>query len=426
MSINYERQSRVQEALREAKLAAVVCSLPSDVLLLTGYWPVVGTSIAICVCDGPTVLLVPEDEDELAQGGFADSIKTFVPETLKETRTISEAIKPHLANILNELRLGNGSVGVETGASSEAASYLAVHLYGNSLPNMIAELVPAAKLVPAENWIRDLKSVKTPHELEKIRQACRIARSAYQLAAPQIRAGMNEQEVAELFRAPLSETEFFSSSIQRCDGFAFCMSGPNSARAYAAYARTRSRALERNDLVMIHCNSYVDGFWTDITRTYTLETPDERQCKIRAAVLAAREAALACIKPGVPAQEVDSAARQVIHECGLGEYLKHGTGHGVGFSPMSAYSVPSIHSGSTVKLQEGMVFNVEPAIYIEGYGGVRHCDMVGVTRSGYELLTDFQSDGESAGARSYAPAQHESVRASSGASDAAHHNFIDG
>ena len=67
---------------------------------------------------------------------------------------------------------------------------------------------------------------------------------------------------------------FPGTAIHRYDGFAFCMSGPNSAKAYAAYARTRRRTLEANDLVMMHCNSYVDGFWTDITRTYTLQAPD--------------------------------------------------------------------------------------------------------------------------------------------------------
>jgi Xaa-Pro aminopeptidase len=141
---------------------------------------------------------------------------------------------------------------------------------------------------------------------------------------------------------------------------------------------------------MIHCNSYVDGFWTDITRTYTVQPPDQQQEKMYAAVFAAREAALRTIKPGIRAAEVDAAARKVIQEAGFGLYLKHGTGHGVGFSPMSAYSVPQVHAQSQDTLQEGMVFNVEPAVYIEGYGGVRHCDMVAVTKTGYELLTDFQ------------------------------------
>ncbi len=187
-------------------------------------------------------------------------------------------------------------------------------------------------------------------------------------------------------------TQAVRRNFLRCAGSAFCMSGPNAAKASAAYARTRHRTLERGDTVMIHCNSYVDGLWTDITRTYTLQPTDERQRKMRTAVLAARGAALECIKPGARAADVDAASRKTITNLGLAQRLRHGTGHGVGFSPMSAYSIPRLHMKSPDVLREGMVFNVEPAVYVNGYGGIRHCDMVAVTADGYELLTDFQSD----------------------------------
>ena len=80
---------------------------------------------------------------------------------------------------------------------------------------------------------------------------------------------MDEPEAAELFRASLQRRKPYGVILFDATGFAFCMSGPNAAKASAAYARTRHRTLERGDTVMIHCNSYVDGFWTDITRTYT-------------------------------------------------------------------------------------------------------------------------------------------------------------
>jgi Xaa-Pro aminopeptidase len=390
-----ERISRIQENLHTAGLEAVVCALPSNVLLLTGYWPVVGQSIAVCVRGGSIVLLVPEDEAELAEAGFADSIETFVPETLNNTRSVLEAVRPSLADTFHKLKIAPGPLGVESGTSSQAASYLAIHLFGDELCGMLRELLPDSEPTSIDQWIRTLSSVKTTPELERIRQACVIAKNAFELGASQIRAGIKEPEAAQLFQGLLSHNDVSGLPIQRCNGFVFCMSGPNSAKAYAAYARTRERTLESNDLVMMHCNSYVDGFWTDITRTYTLQAPEEQQAKMHTAVLAARKAALDAIVPGVRAEEVDAAARRMIEGCGIGHYLKHGTGHGVGFSPMSAYSNPRVHAGSPDVLEEGMVFNVEPAVYVEGYGGVRHCDMVAVTRSGFELLTDFQSDIES-------------------------------
>ncbi len=394
-NIDAERQSRIQQALRESNLDAIICAFPSDVLLLTGYWPVIGASIAICFRDGPTKLLVPEDEREIAEAGFTNSIETFAADTLDDMRSITEAVKSPLTAALERSSLDHGSVGIESEGSSQAASYVATHLFGNNLADIVRAAVPHAKLVPSDAWIRKLKSVKSRREIEKIRRACGIARESFERGASQLRSGMNEPEAAELFRVPLQGTRAARRTFLRCDGFAFCMSGPNAAKASGAYARTRNRTLEQNDTVMIHCNSYVDGFWTDITRTYALHSPDKRQSEMRTAVLAGRNAALERIKPGARAADVDAASRSAITDFGLGEYLKHGTGHGVGFSPISAYSIPRLHMKSSDVLQEGMVFNVEPAVYIDGYGGIRHCDMVALTASGYELLTDFQTDSAS-------------------------------
>ena len=135
--------------------------------LLTGYWPIVGESIAICVCGGPTVLLVPEDEAELAGAGFADSIETFVPETLSETRRVLEAVKPRLAEFCDKLKIRRGSIGIESGVSSQAASYLAIHLFGDELSKMLRELLPDCEGVPIDEWIRTLSSIKTPTRTRK-------------------------------------------------------------------------------------------------------------------------------------------------------------------------------------------------------------------------------------------------------------------
>jgi Xaa-Pro aminopeptidase len=92
----------------------------------------------------------------------------------------------------------------------------------------------------------------------------------------------------------------------------------------------------------------------------------------------------------VKGAEVDAAARNVLRERGFGPQFKHGTGHGVGYSAISANAKPRIHPRSEDTLEPGMTFNIEPAIYFEGYGGIRHCDLVTITESGFELLTPFQ------------------------------------
>ena len=114
------------------------------------------------------------------------------------------------------------------------------------------------------------------------------------------------------------------------------------------------------------------------------------------AIFSARQAALSSIKPGVRAAVVDAMARHAIQDCWLGHSIKHTDADTVSALPaMSASSIPRIHSSSPDVLQKEWFFNVDTAVYIEQYGGVRHCDMVAVTKEGYELLTDFQSDAKS-------------------------------
>ena len=98
------------------------------------------------------------------------------------------------------------------------------------------------------------------------------------------------------------------------------------------------------------------------------------------------------IRSGVEARSVDAAARGVLSERGFGKDFVHGLGHAVGFHAIDHNAPPRLHPASPDVLEIGMVFNIEPAVYIEGFGGMRHCDMVAVTKSGAEVLTPFQSD----------------------------------
>lgn len=386
-----ERIQRIQDSLRERGLDALVCALPAFVLMMSGYWPVVGTSLAIASKDGGLALVVPEDENELAQHGGADRIVTYEPVTLGEMRRVSKAVVGPLHTAIRELGLERAAIGFEWGEASEPASYSSMHMFGGAIHDVLSAAAPASMLRAADDVIARLAATKTPFEVERIRRSCEIAGFAFDTGVGSVSTGATEAEVAAAFRAPLSTAGLRHEAVQRADGFVYCMSGPNSAQASGAYARTRARTLESGDLVLVHCNSYADGYWTDITRTYHLGENDDRKEKMYSAVFDARHAALMAIRPGVKASEVDAAARDVMRERGLGDSFKHGTGHGVGFAAISANSMPRIHPACHDPLETGMVFNLEPASYIDGFGGVRHCDMVAVTAGGAEVLTDFQS-----------------------------------
>jgi Xaa-Pro dipeptidase len=388
MKRDVERIRRIQQALDDANLAALICALPSNVLLLSGYWPVVGSSIGIFTRDGRVTLIVPEDECALSKNSWAGQIHGYRPGSLAEISNAVKAVGPPLAKALSELDLRkNATIGYEKGGAHQPSPYVSMHLFGAALQEFLANLLPKSRLRPACGILAGLASRLTKDELKRVEAACQIAGRAFRRGAKQLRAGLKETDVANLFRAPLSS---LPDGIQRADGFVYCMSGPHAYEASASYQRSRSRKIKNGELVLIHCNSYADGFWTDITRTFFIGDPDDRTARLFNAVFSAREAALAAIKPGIKGSDVDEAARERMKQEGFSRNFLHPTGHGVGFAAIDHNAPPRLHPKSGDRLEVGMTFNIEPGIYIQGLGGLRHCDMVALTESGPKLLTPFQ------------------------------------
>ncbi len=396
MKRDQERVERIQAELRESSLDALVCALPNNVLLTCGYWPVVGVSMAMVTREGRVTVLAPEDEKQLAHYGWADEVHTFQAASLKELRSTSEILRDVLATAATKAELGQGTaIGYEHAESYVPAPYAAMHFFGAAIPDLLRAAIPGAKLCPADESLIRLKSVLTSAELNGVRAACRISGAAFVDGAKALRPGLREPELANAFQAGLGSHGKASDENSRAGGWAWCMSGPNAAEASGAFARTRDREIGRGDLVLVHSNSYANGFWTDVTRTFCVGEPDCRQHSIYEAVFLAFRAAQDCLKPGARAADVDHAARSVLKAHGFGKEYKHATGHGVGFSAISHDARPRLHPVSPDVLETGMVFNVEPAVYISGYGGLRHCCMFAVTENGAELLTPFQMNLES-------------------------------
>lgn len=373
--------------MRESGLDGIVCSLPENVLLLTGYFPVVGTSVVVMSRDGQITLLAPKDEMCLADTDGADQVIAFEPASLDKLTSAEEAIAEPLGRTLREQHLENAQLGYENGAAYEPASYISMHLYNGAL----AERVNGATLRPAGELLARMKSVLTEIELDRLRRACRIARCAFDEGAGALCPGRKETAVAASFRTPLSVIGVGFEGVSRAGGEVSCMSGVNSAKAYGAYARSHARELEIEDFALVHCNSHADGYWTDITRTYCVRMAAGRQLEMYSLILEAFATAFETVRPGVKAADVDRAARSIFAAGGFGEAFRHCTGHGVGYVAIDHNAPPRLHPKSPDVLETGMVFNIEPALYLEGFGGARHCEMVAVTQNGAELLTPFHS-----------------------------------
>jgi Xaa-Pro aminopeptidase len=390
-----ERINRICEALERANMDALVCALPTNVLLVSGYWPVVGTSVAVITRNGVIHVLAPDDEAELVRGSWADVVETLSFGSLDEIKYAVDVLRAPLTTVVKDLGRRNRIVGCETGAVIEPASYVGMHLFGTAINELLREILSADAVRSADDLLVQLRSVLTPSEQTWVRRACEIAGSAFLHRGESLRPTLKETDVATLFRASLVSHGGLEDNGARAGGDVFCMSGPNSAEAYAAFQRSRSRELQCGDLVLVHCNSYLNGYWTDITRTFCFAPIDERKQRMYEAIFAARDAALAAIHPGAKAADVDGAARVVLTDYGFAKEFKHGLGHGVGFAAINHNAVPRLHPASDDLLAPGMIFNIEPAIYFEGFGGIRHCDVVLLTDDGPEVLTPFQSTIES-------------------------------
>jgi Xaa-Pro dipeptidase len=159
--------------------------------------------------------------------------------------------------------------------------------------------------------------------------------------------------------------------------------GANSALPHGT---TGEHTLQDGDFLLFDFGGTLNGYPADITRTFIYGTGNAQQAAMHDAVLRANAAGRAAIRPGISAGEVDAITRQVIVEAGFGEYFTHRTGHGLG---LEVHELPNIAPNDSMILQAGMVFTIEPGVYLPALGGVRIEDNMVVTETGSESLTTF-------------------------------------
>jgi len=223
--------------------------------------------------------------------------------------------------------------------------------------------------------IRRLRRTKLPIEVEQLSRAAAITDAAGDDVMAKLRAGHTELAVAAMLGTVIGELEgtlAFECLVQ---------SGPNSS---LPHLRPTGRRLEQGDFVLLDFGAAFEGYHADTARMAVVGEPSERQAQIHQLVLDAHDAAIAAVRAGITAGEVDEAARRVIEAGGYGDSFFHRVGHGLGLEP---HEDPSMEPGSAQVLESGMVFTIEPGIYIPGWGGVRIEDDVVVEPDGCRVLT---------------------------------------
>jgi len=239
---------------------------------------------------------------------------------------------------------------------------------------------PDAELALGSVVLAPLRMRKSGEEIEVLKRSSRHADQAMRDAWAACRIGATEREIAEA-----AASSFARSGSQEVL-FTAVASGPNGAFPHHRFTDRRLRA---GDSVTLDLGGRLDGYASDLTRVAYMGTPTLRYLEVYRAVEAAVTAGMAAARPGAALKEVDVAARSVIERAAYGQYFIHRTGHGLG---LTGHELPSVTHLNTQTIDEGMVFSVEPGIYLPGEFGVRLEEIVYIARDGAHRLSELPRD----------------------------------
>lgn len=239
----------------------------------------------------------------------------------------------------------------------------------------------AEGFVDADDLVMSLRLIKDETEINAIERAANIVDNALKDMLPLLKVGMAEVEVA-------AELEYRMRRLGSA-GVPFSTIVCAGERAALPHGEPSDRKIREGELVVLDYGAIVHGYSADTTRTLAFGDPGSDARHVYETVKKAQATALSIIRPFTSAQEVDKAARTIIEEAGYGPYFTHRTGHGLG---LDVHEYPSIMKGNDLRLQPGMVFTVEPGIYLPGKMGVRIEDDVVVTQDGVRILTQFSKE----------------------------------
>ena len=353
---------RLSAILRTSNLDALVLNAGPSLVYLTGLHfhlserPVV----ALFTADNAPFIVLPELE-MLKLADLPYAIKAFpYPENPAEWEGVFRCA-------VESLSLDGKRIGVEPRAMRLLEFR---HLRAGA---------PEADFPDASEVVSRLRVRKDADEIAAMRRAVQVAQKALENTIPLIKIGATEKEIAAELTVQLlrggSQPEMPFSPI--------VAGGPNSANPHAV---PTDRHLQRGDLLVVDWSATVDGYMSDLTRTFAVGEVAPEYRKIHQVVLEANAAGRAAAKPGIPCAEVDRAAREVIEKAGYGQYFTHRTGHGIG---MEGHEEPYIRGDNMQLLEPGMAFTVEPGIYLTSRNGVRIEDNVVITEDGAECLSDM-------------------------------------
>ena len=373
------RHGKLRDALRAVKLDACVITHLPNLFYLANF---AGTA-GIAVVTGDRVYLIVDFRYGAAVSDLQAS-PHGVPdaEIVPVARTYDES----LAGLLQTLQMGR--VGIEGTHLPIGRCRLLARMLGATVEEAGASSASVGpSLVVTDGIVEGLRLKKDDHEIEMLRRGALLLSAVALDVLEDVKPGLMEQDLAAKI-----DWRIRSAGFERCSFETIVASGPNTAHPHA---HAGERVLREGDLVVLDFGGVYGGYCVDLTRTVALGAPDAEMQRVYDAVLEAQNAAIAAVRAGIRAGDIDAAARQALGRRKLADAFGHSTGHGLGVeiheSPRVGPRREAAGDGPTPPdelIEAGMVFTIEPGVYIPGWGGVRIEDDVLVTGEGVEVLTN--------------------------------------
>lgn len=363
--MNHKRLSQLQSLMFIEKLDVLALNAGVDLEYFTGlkFHLSERPAVLFIPSKGKPVFIFPEFEQEKANHSNIELDLFPYPEDTGIWLKV-------FSNAARKIGLAQKTIGV----APESMRFLELDL--------IQKAAGHNRFISAAEILRSIKVQKSDEEVTAIRKAIAIAEKALLALLPQIKPGVSEKWLANQLVIHLL-TEGSDPDLPFDPIIA---SGPNSANPHAVPG---DRVLQKGDALIIDWGARVDGYISDLTRSFLIAGENPLMSQIAAIVLDANQSAISAARAGVPASGVDKAARDVISQAGFGDAFTHRTGHGIG---LLAHEDPYISQSNTSHMKSGMVFTIEPGIYLPGKGGIRIEDDILISVAGCEILTSLPKE----------------------------------
>ncbi len=367
MDFYKNRLNQLRRYMDENEIHTSVILNPDHQFYLTGFKALIySRPIILVVSMEESHLVIPSLEEAHAkEEATVDHLHIYFEDGRK-----TDDFTDHITPLKEVISKKNGKIGMDFGSTPV------------SIERACNEF--AYEVVDVGEEIVRMRFIKGKEEIDKIKEVSHWINLAVGESLNVAKVGVTELEIDEKGNSILYKEipKHHPKATLQLMG----MSPAGPVRSVMPHVFSNSRPLQEGD-VMIHTRQVsLNGYRTELERTVFIGEPSEEQKRAFQVMLNAQNAAIETLKPGVKASEVDRAARSVFEKEGYSKFAVHRTGHGIGISP---HEEPYIRFDNDLIIEEGMVFTIEPGIYIPGIGGFRHSDTLVVTKDGYEFLTDY-------------------------------------